>query len=383
MTLSADDYERSELVRAGKALGGDLIWTPDKEDEINRIFAIAHHWRESHAKPMSSVRAGVDGCRRSMKLDGITVSRLKRMHSIRKKLSRTNLRLHKIQDLGGCRSVLTTMAAVKKLADGYRDRTPHELVREVDYIENPKSSGYRCRHLIFQYSSDNAETNGRRIEVQIRTRLQHSWATAVEVVGTYRREDLKAEIGDPDWLRLFVLMAGEIARCEGSALPNGCPSKEGTVAELIALDNNLNAIDTLESIRFAFSGTDRLHINRNAKPEFYLIQFDRETRQVKVRGYDKSSDGARQYNEAEASDQRSNTYRYNTVLIGADAIESMKIAFPNYFGDVQLFTEMLKRVVKGEDVQEWRLPPQQLAPREPDERPDMSWFRQHRFRKWF
>jgi hypothetical protein len=56
----------------------------------------------------------------------------------------------------------------------------------------------------FRGSGEEAVYNGRRVEVQVRTQLQHSWATAVEAVGLFRREDLKAGRGDLDWLRLFA-----------------------------------------------------------------------------------------------------------------------------------------------------------------------------------
>ena len=44
-----------------------------------------------------------------------------------------------------------------------------------------------------------------KVELQLRTRLQHAWATANEIVGTFRREELKSGEGGPDWLRYFVL----------------------------------------------------------------------------------------------------------------------------------------------------------------------------------
>ena len=59
----------------------------------------------------------------------------------------------------------------------------------------------------------------RRVEVQIRTFLQHTWATAVEAVGAYRGENMKGGEGNSDWLRLFSLMSGEFAATENCALP--------------------------------------------------------------------------------------------------------------------------------------------------------------------
>jgi hypothetical protein len=69
--------------------------------------------------------------------------------------------------------------------------------------------------LSYNGKGDASIFNGRNIEIQIRARLQHSWATAVESVGSFRQEDLKGNIGDADWLRLFRLISGEFAIAEG------------------------------------------------------------------------------------------------------------------------------------------------------------------------
>lgn len=375
-------YSNSELVRVGRALAGKILWTPELDTECQRIFAVAHHWRESHVQPMTSLRAGLDGRRRSLGLDGITVSRLKRMRSIRKKLSRTNLRLNQIQDLGGCRSVLTSIDAVNQLCEAFIEKSDHEFLTETNYIDEPKPSGYRCRHLMMRYKGKEAHLHGRKIELQVRTRLQHSWATAVEVVGAFLREDLKASNGNADWLRLFVLMSVEFARAEETTVVAELSNREDCISEIIDLERRLNAVKTLESIRFAFSGTDHIHYPAYTKPKFYLIQFDNEAREVSVVPHFSASSSADAYIIEEVKDQKNNTYRHNTVLVEADQVETVKRAFPNYFGDVQMFTEQLKRLTAGESAVEFTMPPQAIAPREPREAPDMSWFRQHRYRKW-
>jgi hypothetical protein len=45
------------------------------------------------------------------------------------------------------------------------------------------------------------------------------------------------------------------------------------------------------------------------------------------------------------------------VLVEADKIESLKEAYPNYFGDVQVFKHNLSRIVRGEDAIEFTLSP--------------------------
>ena len=123
------------------------------------------------------------------------------------------MKLSKMQDIGGCRAVMASVEHVRQLVRKYeRSKHNHRFLKAFDYISYPKESGYRSYHLVYQYQSYRSpEWNGLRIEVQLRTRLQHAWATAVEAVGTFTQQGLKASLGDPDWWRFFALMGTAIS----------------------------------------------------------------------------------------------------------------------------------------------------------------------------
>jgi hypothetical protein len=55
--------------------------------------------------------------------------------------------------------------------------------------------------------------------------------------------------------------------------------------------------------------------------------------------------------------------KINTVLVDASRVSDLKAAYPNYFGDVQLFCHSLKSILGGNRVKEYAMPPQQAAPR--------------------
>ncbi len=369
---------------AGRALAGDLIWSTDNREEILRVFKVAEDWRTSHSHPMTSMRISLDAKRRKLEVDGITVSRLKRMRSIRKKLERTSLRLNQIQDLAGCRSVVTSISDVETLSRAFCEETRHDFYKVDDYILNPRDSGYRSRHLVFEFNGNDEQEvfNGRRIEIQVRTRLQHSWATAVEVVGTFLGEDLKASEGSSDWLRLFQLVSCEFARTEDCPYLRGMPEGNLVREEIRDIDSRLGATAMLENIRYAYFKTDSLHRDRYHRPKYYLIQYNKEDQTVSVNSFDHSSLGTREYGRAE---QMSNEYpdrKIDAVLVEADKIETVKEAFPNYFGDVSVFNKNLKRLTKGDDAIEFKQPPKMAAPPRTVEPPDLSWFYQPRRRKW-
>lgn len=112
--------------------------------------------------------------------------RLKRLSSIQSKLQRFDgMNLDRMQDIGGVRAVFKNNNEVKdfknKIKEVYQSpKSVLEIVKENDYISNPKADGYRSYHLVFKYNGKINEIKGYHIELQLRDLLQHYWATAVD-----------------------------------------------------------------------------------------------------------------------------------------------------------------------------------------------------------
>ena len=377
------EYSLKDVVRAGKALKGDLVWTPETQADIRAVFSIANSWRASHAFPMHRMRAELHGRMSALSLKGLTAARLKQMPSIRGKLNRIGSTLRQLQDLGGCRAVVPSIEHARNLVTEIIENSPHTLKREDPYMDAPRDSGYRSHHLVFAFEPrDKSEDGyaGRLIEMQIRSRLQHSWATAVEAVGLYRGENLKAGFGSQDWLRLFELMSFEFAVSEGcDYAQDGSNSR---VAEIIDLNASLDATQTLDTLSLAVSNLDRIEHDRNHKPRYCLIKYDQKERKVDVKYL---SGPSRIGSVLEmGSDPNDEPERYSSVVVELDKIENLKNAYPNYFGDVQLFKSSLAEVVNGRPVKEYSLPPIERVPPPPRAVPDDSWLRfpNHRNRRW-
>jgi hypothetical protein len=370
------EYSNKQVLRAGEALAGDLVWNDDTAEGIRQVFRIANNWRDSHALPMRRMRQDLIGLIRRHRVPGLTAARLKRMQSIRKKLRRLSVNLNQVQDLAGCRAILPQISDVDAVVSALRNASRHTLHNESDYVRKPKPDGYRSHHLVFKFNGVREEEafNGRRIEIQIRTRLQHSWATAVEAVGLFFREDMKGGQGNSDWLRLFYLMSAEFALAEGCDLHTSESDRKARVQEVVALDKRLKAAKTLENLSTAVKFTDEYILDTRNKPEYYLIKYNNADSTVTVEPYRGALNGTSSYDNAEASDNATGKSTTNAVLVEVDKLENLKEAYPNYFGDVQLFKTNLISITRGDTAQEYTLPPQHRTAPRPRERPDLTWF---------
>jgi ppGpp synthetase/RelA/SpoT-type nucleotidyltranferase len=163
-----------ERLRAGAHADGD--------DELLAEF------RASFADASQSVEAAIRGLGYSV---GVRSS--KSRTSIVAKLRRQTINLTQIQDIAGCRIIVNDLVeqdlAVSRIR-GVLD------VRDVKDRREAPSHGYRAVHLI-------AVAGGRRVEIQVRTRVQDRWAQFAEKLSERRGMDLKYGAGDPHLLELL------------------------------------------------------------------------------------------------------------------------------------------------------------------------------------
>ena len=101
-----------------------------------------------------------------------------------------------MQDIGGCRAIVSTVRDVERLNEHIQSSsTRHKLHREYDYIKEPKDTGYRGIHLTYKYNGEKEEYKDYFVEIQLRSKVQHAWATAVEIVDTFTKQALKSSRG--------------------------------------------------------------------------------------------------------------------------------------------------------------------------------------------
>lgn len=208
---------KGEVNRAGDLLrswhkSADL---GDKDlTDLDIAYEVLAEFRAGFSYPLTKVATGL----RSMvscEADTARVGqRLKREPQIINKLVRQpKMMLSRMEDVGGCRAVLPSSAAVAGVEARIRRRW--DVQRYRNYVTEPKISGYRAVHLV-------TERDGKRIEVQLRTQGQQEWADAVESFANKYELPLKDETG-PEPVLEFFRVAAEGIYCDEylQPLPDG------------------------------------------------------------------------------------------------------------------------------------------------------------------
>ena len=175
----------ARVTAARKVISGRRQPTDDLD--MDSALSITGNWRSSHGYPLHVFKTMLRGRAKKVDPRALVAQRLKRLPSIIAKLQRfPTMQLSTMQDLGGCRAVVQTVSNVDRLVKIYEETPTRSaiFVRKKDYILNPKPDGYRGVYLIYKYQgrSQNGAFCGLKLEVQIRSRFQHAWATALETI---------------------------------------------------------------------------------------------------------------------------------------------------------------------------------------------------------
>jgi hypothetical protein len=335
------EYSPDQVDAAGRA----LISPASHDQELAEALKIIGNWRVCHNHPLLTFRIGLERRAKKANARSIVAQRLKRLSSIKSKLERKDdLVLSQMQDIAGCRAVLGNVSQVRMVVDAYKKSwIRHKLERADDYIETPKYSGYRGIHLIYSYNSDRNDIyNGLKVEIQLRSQLQHAWATAVETVDLFTLQALKSGQGNRRWRRFFIYMSAFIASIEScNPVPN-TPTEIAALKEAIrSFSERLDVIRQLEGFLAAMKITEQPGLG---KAEIFLIQIDAETRITNLWGYrrDQIAEANEHYLRLELGSGKGK----DQVLVESDSIAHLKRAYPNYFADTAMFLSVLKEAGK-------------------------------------
>jgi hypothetical protein len=321
--------------------------------EYFQALDIINNWRSSHNFPLNTFHVGLRRRAKNIDAGAITAQRIKRMTSIEAKLRRfPTMTLSQMQDIGGCRAIVASASDVHALRQSYASsEIKHTLGQVDDYIKAPKNSGYRGVHLIYRYFSDKKDDyNSLKIELQLRSQLQHAWATAVETVGAFVQQALKSSIGEQEWLRFFCLTGTAIALREKSPPVPGTPlSYHELVSELRDYAGKLDIQNKLDAFGNALNVFES---PRTKNEHYFLIEVNHRTKQLNVSGFkqNQSELATTKYLEVEKKIRQMDASSADAVLVSVDSVAALRRAYPNYFLDTKVFLELMNETLRSTRV---------------------------------
>ncbi len=340
-------YSRKQVQKAGETLASLNV---SKLDDWLAAFEVLTNWRACHGYPINTFQATLRNKLKKIDDEALVAQRLKRLPSILNKLHRIKgMNLARMQDIGGLRAVVSGIPQLKLLHAEYKTTVfTHSLVSEYDYVKEPKDSGYRSIHLIYKYKlRDVSPYEGLQIELQLRTRLQHAWATAVETMGTFLRHSLKSSEGPDEWLDFFSLVSSAFSHIERTPLvPQYAHlTKAETYRKTREEAMRLGVKEKLEKFSRAVRAIPTTGKKRGA---YYLVELqltgDDSNVQITSFARDKLEEANTEYSRAEREAEMSGS---QVVLVAAGSIESLKRAYPNYFLDTHEFLAQLDKISRS------------------------------------
>jgi putative GTP pyrophosphokinase len=318
---------KSRVSRAGAAVRDG---TAAPED-----LRVIDEWRAAHRNVLNTFQALL---RTRTRYQNVTVAqRHKRKNTIFDKLQRfPEMQLARMDDVAGCRLIFESVEELtdfrsKLHAARFRHKRRNEKDR-YDYIKHPKTSGYRGIHDIYTYDVNSVQgrpLKGLLVELQYRTLVQHSWATAVEVVGFLTSNQPKFDRGDKRYIDAMALASELLARYyERLTGPFPKLSDVEVADRFRLLDQDLGLLRMLGRLRTSSAEETG---QRN------MILIFGEEGQLKLESFRDAPDALRKLFEIERT-----LPGIDVVLVRADSSEDVRLAFKNYFSDTKDFVEMVR-----------------------------------------
>lgn len=352
-------------------------------EEYGKQISILNAWRHQHEEPAQIFFKKLVGIINKYP-DAMATYRLKRKESILKKLYRSNgnFELGAIDDIAGCRAIVNSVSEVYKVYDeilNLKEAGEIDIKTTKDYIKNPEESGYRSLHVIVKQTLNQEKIDRQyRIELQIRTKLQHYWSTAVEAMSEIDNVEYK----DPtliskgntrihSCLQFFKVISELFDCCEN----NDDELKEELANSVRTNDNFKEIIEDLKAARN--SVTINMQKNSTQGGEgLYLLELSRETQELTIHSYtmDCVEKAITNYNSKENSSingednkiqdaeinnssvnknltvnnsgaQTADITDFNSVLIYAQNEEQLNDTYPNYLYNIEKFIEKVEELI--------------------------------------
>lgn len=321
---------------------GNIALTSNDKEEVNNAINMINDWRYLHLPALDELQVSLIQLLKDNNIRVFSVSRrLKRLSSILNKLDRNpQSGLGTLQDIGGLRIVVYTMDALNKAMNIIINNIPEsfEFTKQpVNYIERPKTeSGYRSVHFVYKYHSSDTDLDGMKIELQLRTKLQHSWAMAVETAELITGTALKSSQGDEEWLVFFKIVSSLFAIKEKTSIMEEHKEKgqnmKTLMCQLYEMNKKYNFNDTLKALNVTNSYAKK----DNYQDGYYILSINFEKKNVNIKSFPREheEEASALYSRLEKTVESS---KNAVVLVSVPKIQQLQEAYPSYFLNTEEF----------------------------------------------
>ncbi|GBQ95529.1 RelA/SpoT domain-containing protein [Asaia lannensis NBRC 102526] len=296
---------------------------------------IIDQWRAAHRAVLNTFQALLRTRARGHKI--IVAQRHKRIATIFDKLRRfPQMNLARMDDIVGCRLIFQDLDELWDFrAKMHQARFNHRLKNDYekyDYIVHPKETGYRGIHDVYEYHANSvmgAILRGLSIEIQYRTRIQHAWATAVEVIGHIADSQPKFQRGDERYHRAMALASEILARAHENK--TACfPDKSNSdiVAEFLDINQSTSLLKLFKDLN-----SHSLHGSKFKN----LILIIKPNSPIETRSFESAVAALKELFVLEKSMPGA-----DLVLVRADSTGEVRDAFRNYFSDTTDFVRLIE-----------------------------------------
>jgi hypothetical protein len=356
MPWTKPDNSRNQIKKARSVISGRVALSAMG---FGQALDISGNWRSSHGYPLHVMYQCLQRAAKEVDRHGLVSKRQKRMPSIIAKLRREEtMQLTQMQDLGGCRAAVRSIGKTDQLVKLFQARNfeAFELdpSKTKDYITNPKEDGYRSVHLIYKYRGDSqgGAFKGLKIEVQIRSRLQHAWATALETIDAFTGQRLKTRLGEhfwdqaamEPWKRFFVIVSALMAMIEKRPLVPGVILGDELISEFCKLCEQLNIPDIFEGLSV---GVAKSTVKMPKHMQAYILQLDSQKRSTTAWPFRTNKEAEERLLELEK--KNADIPHIQTVMASASSVQALRSAYPSYYADTSHFVNFVQSMI---DVKE-------------------------------
>ena len=337
--------------RAGKAIAKKMAKPED--------YALVDQWRAAHGYVINTFQIFFKRRIEAMNSPAEFAQRLKRRNTVIDKISRKHPNgrplmadVTSMHDFAGCRLIFPSIKDLHAFrAYVHSAKSMANVVHKLrhkpdkyDYIAHPKTSGYRGIHDVFSHHPrphrrDGAASepwHGLSVEVQYRTRVQHAWATALEISDVIDGQRTKFDLTENDRVRFFAL-ASEILARNYEELTNSFQEFETSdlIREIKILENRLNILGRLEALKQT-GDFEKIRIHNVLN----IVKTVNHEIILRVETFKNSALAIERSTELE-----SDPNCINAVYVRAENPAQVRTAYRNYFNDPVDFVKLLKDVL--------------------------------------